>query len=166
MTSPLTLSATDKSAEPSEPRRAERRILFPPADISNHHDWHFLQAHVALRNADADLALHHLKQCRKLIQREWFVPFTMAQIQLAIVGDIHEAIRMFKYARRLRESINTSKQGKPPYRFLDVFWGLQIGHTANMEHLIKREILLKRDPKKLILLSPETTANQTLLDKM
>jgi len=166
MTSPLTLPATDKSAEPSDPRRAESRILIPPADISNHHTWHYHQAHAALRNADADLALHHFKECRRIIPREWFVPFSMGQIHLTVGADIHEAIRMFKYARRMRERIYTPKRGKPPYRFLDVFWGLQIGHTANMEHLIKREILLKRDPKKLILLCPETPANQVLLDKM
>jgi putative glycosyltransferase (TIGR04372 family) len=166
MTSPQLLSTIDESAERSEPPRAEARTLFPPADLTDQHSWHFHQAHAALRNADANLALHHLKKCRRMVPREWFVPFTIAQVYLVIVGDIHEAIRMFKYARRMRQSIYTPKEGKPPCRFLNVFWGHQIGHIANMEHLIKREILLNRDPKKLILLSPETPANQALLDKM
>jgi putative glycosyltransferase (TIGR04372 family) len=135
-------------------------------DSIDPHSWYYRQAQAALRNADAELALHHLNQCRKIVKREWFVPFTMAQIQMQLVGDVHEAIRMFKYARRMRECIYTPTSGKPPLRFLNVFWGDQIGHTANIEHLIKREILLKRDPKNLIFLSPATPANQALLDKM
>src|ERR1700685_3020242 len=98
-----------------------------------------------------------------MLPRDWFAPFTMAQIQMQLVGDIHEAIRMFKYARRMRERIYMPKEGKPHYRFLNVIWGEQIGHIANMEQLIKREILVNREPKKLILLSPETPANRALL---
>jgi putative glycosyltransferase (TIGR04372 family) len=98
--------------------------------------------------------------------REWFAPFTMAQVELQISGNVHEAIRMFKYARRMRERIYTPKQGKPPYRFLNHFWVGYIGHIANIEHLIKREVLLGRDPKRLILLVSGAVANQSLLDKM
>jgi putative glycosyltransferase (TIGR04372 family) len=143
--------------------------LFPPADLpeSLHpHTWHFRQGEIALRSANPDLALHHLKQCTRMMPREWFAPFTIAQVHLALVGDIHEAIRMFKYARRVRERINTPKHGKPPYRFLDQFWASHIGHIANIEHLIKRELLLGRDPKRLILLASGPVANQDLLEKL
>lgn len=97
---------------------------------------------------------------------EWFVPFTMAQVDLQLSGNAHEAIRMFKYARRMRERIYTPKQGKPPYRFLNQFWASHIGHIANIEHLIKREILLGRDSKRLVLLASGVSANRALLDKM
>jgi putative glycosyltransferase (TIGR04372 family) len=166
MTSLQSLSAVENSIESKVPTQAATPNLRPPADHPDPHSWNYTEAHAAAGDANADLALYHLEQCRKIIPREWFVPFTIAQIHLNIVGDIHEAIRMFKYARRMRERINTPEEGKPPYRFLDSFWGAAIGHIANMEHLIKREILLNRDPKKLILLSPETPANRALLDKM
>jgi len=90
----------------------------------------------------------------------------MAQIQLQLIGNVHEAIRLFKYARRLRERVNTPREGKLPYRYLDPMWAAQIGHIANIEHLIKREILRGQDPKRLVLLCPEKPANQALLDKM
>lgn len=145
------------------------QLLFPPADLpdSTHpFTWHFHQAIDAYRIADVDLALHHFEQCRKIIPTDWFVIDQIAQIQLQLVGDVHEAIRLFKYARRLRERLNTPKEGKLPYRFLDSMWAAQIGHIANIEHLIKREILLNRDPKKIVLLNSGKPANQALLDKM
>jgi putative glycosyltransferase (TIGR04372 family) len=47
-------------------------------------------------------------------------------------------------------------------------WVAQIGHIANMEHLIKREILQGRNPKNMILYFSESQkpANQALLEKM
>ena len=166
------MTASDSSHVGDETRAslasppADPPVLFPPLGTPDFHAWHYLQAHTALREGNANLALHHLKQCRRLIYREWFVPFTMAQVEMQLAGKVHEAIRTFKYARRLREQINTPNGGKPPYRFLNSFWVGYIGHIANMDHLIKREILLGRDPKKLILLSSGTVANQALLDKM
>ncbi len=120
----------------------------------------------AYKDVDVDRALHHFDQCRIYIPTEWFVVYIISLIQLQLVGDVHEAVRLLKYARRLRERAATPKEGKPPYIFLSSMWGYQIGHTANMEHLIKREIIRGNDTKKIILLSPDKPANQVLLDKM
>jgi putative glycosyltransferase (TIGR04372 family) len=158
-------SATSEAAEPPAP--PERSELLYPLHGSAHHPytWHFHQGMYAYRDANVDLALHHFDQCRLQIPTDWFVVYVMSHIQLQLVGDVHEAIRLLKYARRMRERVATPKEGKPPYIFLDSMWAHQIGHIANMEHLIKREILRGNDTKRIVLLRPEKPANQVLLDK-
>lgn len=92
----------------------------------------------------------------------------MSIVYSQLVGDIDESLRLLRYARRLRQRHYTPQEGRISYCFLEFMWAAQIGHIANMEHLIKREILLGRDPKKLILYFPRALkpANQALLDKM
>jgi putative glycosyltransferase (TIGR04372 family) len=84
------------------------------------------------------------------------------------LGDLQEALRLLRFARRLRQRLFKAQEGSSRYRLLWAMWGLQIGHIANMEHLIKRELLLGRDPKNMVLYLPESLkpANESLLEKM
>jgi len=85
-----------------------------------------------------------------------------------LIGDLDESLRLLRYNRRLRERLYTPPSGKPPYCFFDFMWVAQIGHIANMEHLIKREILQGRDSRRIVLHFSESQkpANQALLDKL
>ena len=130
--------------------------------------WHFDQAMKAYKALNVERAFSHLQTCIETNPDDWFMWHMRGIIYLQLVGDLNEAVRQFSEARKIRERIFTPKNGKLPYRFLDSFWGHQIGHIANMEHLIKREILQGRDPKRLVMLFPagEKAGNRLLLNKM
>jgi putative glycosyltransferase (TIGR04372 family) len=130
--------------------------------------WHLHEAMKHCRNVDADLSILHFRECLKLNPGHWFSWHQFAILHLQVLGDLEEALRLFRHARRLRSRASTPQSGNNPHRFLWSMWALQIGHIANMEHLIKREMLQGRDPKNLVLLVPESLkpANQALLDKM
>jgi len=130
--------------------------------------WHFEQAWKHYQNANANLSIRHFQECLKLFPEHWNAWGQLSIVCSQLTGDIEESLRLLRYSRRLRERLFTPPEGKPAYRFLDFMWVIQIGHIANMEHLIKREILKGRDPKNMILYFSESqrAANQALLEKM
>jgi putative glycosyltransferase (TIGR04372 family) len=132
------------------------------------HSWHFEHAYFAYQKLDVDRALHHFQAAIEIKPQDWSARQIVALIHMQLLGDLQEALRIFRHARRWRERHLTPASGPLPYRFLDTFWACQIGHIANIEHLIKREILLGRDPKKLLLYLPENQkpANRALLNKL
>ncbi len=137
-------------------------------ESSSLYSWHSERAIKAYQNLDTELALAHLKACIAKEPDDWFKWHIRGQIYLQVIGDLDEAIRQFTMARRIRERLHSDAVAGKPYRFFDPFWGYQIGHIANMEHLIKREILLGRDPKNLFLYFPKDAkpGNRALLAKM
>lgn len=144
-----------------------RDRLFGMVDPGEQFWWHFREGHKHYQNANAKLSIRHFRECLEISPENCFTLYTMSLVYLQVLGDVEEALRLLRYTRRLRERLCTPK-GKLPCRFLDQMWVHQIGHIANMEHLIKREILLGRDPKNMILHFPESVkpANQFLLEKM
>lgn len=130
--------------------------------------WHYERAMKAYQALDSDLALLHLNVCIGENPDDWDKWHVRGLIYLQVVGDVDEAVRQFTMARRIREKLYAAELGKTRYRFLDAFWGYQIGHIANMEHLIKREIMMGRDPKKIVLYFPADAkpGNSALLRKM
>ena len=131
-------------------------------------EWHFGEAIKQYQHANADLSIRHFQECLKIFPEEWFALHQLSVVHSQLVGDLDESLRLLRFARRLRESLLPPPEGKPPHRFLLSMWAAQIGHIANMEHLIKREILQGRDPKNIILYLPDSqkTANEALLEKM
>jgi len=130
--------------------------------------WHFTDGYRQYQNANAELAIWHFREGLKIAAEHWPAWHNLALVYLQLLGDVQEALRLLRYARRLREKRGSRVvKDEIPYRFLDAMWVMQIGHIANMEHLIKREILQGRDPKNLILHFPKSQApaNRTLLEK-
>ena len=129
--------------------------------------WHFTDGYRQYQNANAELAIWHFREGLKIAAEHWPAWHNLALVYLQLLGDLQEALRLFRYARRLRAKRGNKLGGEIPYRFLDPMWVMQIGHIANMEHLVKREILQGRDPRNIILYFPRSQipANRTLLDK-
>lgn len=140
-------------------RTVEPRQLF---------SWHFNEAMKQYQKANANLSIQHYQECLKKFPEEWFTWYCLSLVYSQLIGDVEESLRLLRYARRLRERLLTPPEGKPPHHFFMYMWAAQIGHIANMEHLIKREILQGRDPKNMILYFSESQkpANQALLEKM
>ena len=132
------------------------------------HAWHLNEANRQYQRANANLAVRHYRKCLEIFPEHWRTYQLLAITCMQLIGDVEEALRLFRFARRLRERLFSPRGGKPPYRYLDYMWVAQIGHIANMEHLIKRDILLGRNSKDALLYFPESArpANQALLDKM
>lgn len=139
--------------------------VVPPAQRSSRH---FAQATKYREDGDADLAIRHYREYLRICPDDWSAWQALADVYAQRIGDVDESLRLLRYARRLRERLCTPRQGKPPHRFLNSMWADRIGRIANMEHLIKREILQGRDPKNMILYFPESQkpANQALLERM
>ncbi len=132
------------------------------------YEWHFNEAVRHYRSADASRSIRHFEECAKIIPQNWGHWHHLSIVYSQLIGDIYESLRLLRYARHLRERHYTPREGKISYRFLEFMWAAQIGHIANMEHLIKREILWGRDPKRLVLYFPESlkAANHALLEKL
>ena len=130
--------------------------------------WHFNEGDKAYKNADANRSVRHYRESLKIFPEQWLAWYRLSIVYSQLVGDIEESLRLLRHARRLRERQCMPPAGKPPYRFLDFMWVVQIGHIANMEHLTKREILQGRNPKSMILYFSESQkpANAALLEKM
>ena len=130
--------------------------------------WHFVEAMRHYQNTNADLAIRHFQESLKIFPPQWASWHQMSVVYSQLVGDVEESLRLLRYARRLRERLFTPPEGMLPHRLLEYHWVAQIGHIANMEHLIKREMLQGRDPKNMILYFSESQrpANHALLEKM
>jgi len=139
--------------------------MIDPGDLFS---CHFGEAMKQYQNGNADLSIRHFQECLEIFPEQWFAWHQLSVVYSQLIGDVEESLRLLRYARRLRERLCTPLEGKLPYRFFESMWAAQIGHIANMEHLIKREILQGRDPKNMILYLPESQkpANQALLEKM
>jgi len=151
------------------PSSVKKMIATQPNEtIVSLYQWNFDRAKEAYKALNSDLALSHLQACIETNPDDWFMWHFRGIVYLQLVGNLNEAVRQFSEALKIRERLYIPESGVLPYRFLDSFWGYQIGHIANMEHLIKREILQGRDPKRLILLFPagEKAGNRLLLKKM
>ncbi len=145
-----------------------KKLGFRERNPADRFSWNFEKGMKQYRNANGDLSILHFQECVKIFPEEWFTWHHLSVVYSELIGDFDESLRILRYARRLRQRLFTPPKGKLPYRFLWSMWANQIGHIANMEHLIKREILQGRDPKKMVLYLPESqkAANQALLDKM
>src|SRR5688572_618436 len=119
-------------------------------DPSRRATWHFGEAIRYYQAADAENSLRHFQE-RLKINQDWFVWFQMSIVYSELLGDIEGSLWLLRHARRLRERLYAGPGVRPPYRYLEYFWAGYIGHIANMEHLIKREILCGRDPKNILL---------------
>ena len=130
--------------------------------------WHFVEAMRHYQNTNADLAIRHFQESLKIFPPQWASWHQMSVVYSQLVGDVEESLRLLRYARRLRERLFTPPEGKLSHRLLEYHWVAQIGHIANMEHLIKREMLQGRDPKNMILYfsKSQRPANHALLEKM
>lgn len=130
--------------------------------------WHFEQAIRHYKARRTSLAIGHYEECMRINPDQWTAPFYLSIVYSQLAGDLEESLRLLRYARRLREQQFSPPEGSIPYRYLNSMWVAQIGHIANMEHLIKREILLGGDPKCIISHFPasQKPANQFLLDKL
>lgn len=149
-------------------RQRLRNFIARRVDPRFRFSWHFSEAMKHYQDANPDLSLRHFQECLEIFPDEWFARHQMSHVFLLFIGDVDEFLRLLRYGRRWRERRYTPPEGKPPHRFLWFMWAAQIGHIANMEHLIKREILQGRDPRNMILYYSESQkpANQALLDKM
>lgn len=89
------------------------------------------------------------------------------------LGRMREAIDLFRQSNRLRRDRFESFARTDPhsesdkYPVLDGFWYAAIGHTAQIDYLIKLALLKERDPKDIILYLPPAArpANSFLLDQ-
>jgi len=130
--------------------------------------WHFNEAWRQYQNGNAELSIRHYRKCLKVRPEGWFAWHQLSLVHSQLIGDVDESLRLLRYARRLRERWFTPQVGKLPYRFFEPVWAAPVGQIANMEHLVKREILLGRETKNMVLYLPEsqTPANQALLEKL
>jgi putative glycosyltransferase (TIGR04372 family) len=130
--------------------------------------WHCAEALRQYQRLDAARSIRHFYKSLEIFPEDWRTWHHLSIVYSQLLGDLDESLRLLRYARRLRERLLAPGGKIPPYRFLDYRWVAHIGHIANMEHLIKREILLGRDPKRLILHlpAPQQPANRALLEKM
>jgi hypothetical protein len=103
------------------------------------------------KTANARLSIWHFQKALEIFPAQWFTWHQLAITYSQLVGDLNEALRLWRHARQLRERLFAPSGGKLKYRFLSSMWTAQVGHIANMEHLIKREILQGGDAKNLIL---------------
>lgn len=130
--------------------------------------WHYKEAMDQYRRKDAGLSVWHFRECLRLFPEHWQTWQHQSIVYSQLIGDLEESLRLLRYARRLRERLYTPAAGKPPHVFLDFMWVAQIGHIANMDHIIKREILQGRDPRNIVLYfsRAQKPANEALLEKM
>ena len=130
--------------------------------------WHCAEAMRHYQRLDAARSIRHFYSSLEIFPDDWQTWHHLSIIYHQLLGDLDESLRLLRYARRLRERLYAPLGEQLPYRFLDFRWVAHLGHTANMEHLIKREILRGRDPKRLILYFPEgqSPANDALLERM
>ena len=130
--------------------------------------WHFEEASRHYKDANAEQAIRHFRECVNVRPDDWRTWIHLAIVNSQLIGDLDETVRLLRYARRLREQLYSPASGTMSCRYLHSMWAAQIGHIANIEHLVKREILLGRDPKNLILHHPLTQqpGNSALLEKM
>jgi putative glycosyltransferase (TIGR04372 family) len=132
------------------------------------YSWHYNEGMKNYQCKDASRSVWHFHECLRLLPDRWRAWQDLSIVYSQLIGDIEESLRLLRYARRLRERLYTPPEGKPPYVFLDFMWVAQIGHIANMDHLVKREILLGRDPKSIVLYysRDQKAANAALLGKL
>lgn len=82
-------------------------------------------------------------------------------------GDLDASMGEFRRARRIRR-VAAAALGfsNANLRFMDHFWSAQIGHTANLEPYVKRDIMLGRGREQTILYLPPGSkiANPCLLE--
>jgi putative glycosyltransferase (TIGR04372 family) len=128
---------------------------------------HFAEAVRHYQRADGNRSVLHFQEALRARPDQWAAMHHQSITFSQLIGDIEESLRLLRASRRIREQ-EAMPQGKLPYRYLSSMWAAQIGHIANMEHLIKREILQGRDPRNMYLYCPEslTPANPALLEKM
>jgi len=130
--------------------------------------WHCVEALRQYQRLDAAGSIRHFYRSLEIFPEDWRTWHHLSIVYSQLLGDLDESLRLLRYARRLRERLPTPRGEKLPCRFLDYRWVAHVGHIANMDHLIKREILQGRDPKRLILHLPPShaPANRALLEKM
>ena len=75
--------------------------------------WHFGEAMRQYKVENAHLSIRHLKECLQIDPLDWFSCYMLSLAYLQLIGDFDEALRLLRYARRLREQLHTPVEGRP-----------------------------------------------------
>ena len=149
--------------------RSFTMLRAPPTDLDSSKlaEWHFAKADQASEQGRPVEALEHFQKAVRHAPWRWQYYRYMAIELLQGFGDLDAAVNAFRKARRIRRKMARNQiSEQKPVRYMDEFWTMQIGHTANMEPYVKREIMLGRLPQETILfVAPNgRIANASLLD--
>jgi putative glycosyltransferase (TIGR04372 family) len=81
--------------------------------------------------------------------------FWAAQIFYHGLGQMHQALNLWSRADQLeRERANLCNSNNPKYQVFDGFWTGAVGHIAQLDYLIKQNLLERRTPDNTILYAP------------
>jgi len=141
----------------------------PPSGLipSELGEWYFARATQASEQGRPIEALEHFQNAVHHAPGRWEFHRYLAMELLQGFGELDAAVNAFRKARRIRRNLARREIAmRKPIRYMDHFWTMQIGHNANMEPYIKREIMLGRSPHDTILyVAPgHRIANPCLLD--